>query len=88
VPELHVPSKLSLAFRDLNFGLAKRTTYSRADIQRFWAGTWRKWRRKKLFHIPPHKIIMNLLRDAQLILLFAAALLHAQAESRDNTARL
>jgi radical SAM superfamily enzyme YgiQ (UPF0313 family) len=87
VPELHVPSKLSLAFRDLNFGLAKRITYSRADIRMFWAGTWRKWRRKKLFQIPPHKIIMHFLRDAQLFLLFAAALLRAQAESRENTAR-
>ena len=34
VPELHVPSRLALAFRDLNFGLAKRITYSRADIQK------------------------------------------------------
>jgi radical SAM superfamily enzyme YgiQ (UPF0313 family) len=88
VPELHVPSKLALAFRDLNFGLAKRITYSRADIQRFWAGTWRKWHRKKIFHIPPHKIIMHFLREAQLIVLFAAALLGALAESRENTARL
>jgi radical SAM superfamily enzyme YgiQ (UPF0313 family) len=87
VPELHVPSKLALAFRDLNFGLAKRITYSRADIQAFWAGTWKKWRRRKIFHIPPHKIIMHFLREAQLIVLFAAALLRAQAESRENTAR-
>jgi hypothetical protein len=88
VPELHVPSKLALAFRDLNFGLAKHITYSRADIQRFWAETWRKWRRKKIFHIPLHKIILHFLREAQLFLLFAAALLRAQADSRENTARL
>ena len=81
VPELHVPSKLALAFRDLNFGLAKRITYSRADIRKFWAGTWRKWRRKKVFHIPPHKVIVHLLRDAQLIFLFAMALLRAPTES-------
>jgi hypothetical protein len=31
---------------------------------------------------------MHFLWDAQLILLFAAALLRAQAESPDNTARL
>ena len=49
VPELHVPSRLSLAFRDLNFDLAKRVTYSRADIRKFWNGTWRKWRRRKIF---------------------------------------
>ena len=88
VPELHVPTKLALAFRDLNFGLAKRITYSRADIQKFWAGTWRKWRRKKIFHIPPHKVIVHLLRDVQLFLLFAAALLRAQVESPENTAEL
>jgi hypothetical protein len=35
---------------------------------------------KKLFHIPPHAIIAHFLRDAQLIFLFAAALLRAQAE--------
>jgi hypothetical protein len=78
-----VPSKLALAFRDLNFGLAKRMTYSRADIQKFWNRTWRNWRRKKIFHIPPHKILMHFFRDIQLLALFAMALLRAQAESRE-----
>jgi radical SAM superfamily enzyme YgiQ (UPF0313 family) len=87
VPELHVPSKLALAFRGLNFSLAKRITYSRADIQTFWAGTCGKWRRTKIFHIPLHKIILHFLREAQLLSLFAAALLHAQAESRENISR-
>ena len=87
-PELHVPTKLTLAFRDLNFGLAKRITYSRVEIQKFWAGTWRKWRHKKIFRIPPHKVIMYLLRDVQLFLLFAAALLRAKVESPENTAEL
>jgi len=86
VPELHVPSRLALAFRGLNFDLAQRITYSRADIRAFWVGTWRKWRRKKIFHIPPHKVIMHLLREVQLILLFAMALLRAQVESQQNTA--
>jgi hypothetical protein len=81
VPELHVPSRLALAFRDLNFDLAQRITYSRADIREFWVGTLKKWRRRKIFHIPPHKVIMNLLRDAQLILLFALALLRSPTES-------
>jgi hypothetical protein len=87
IPELQVPSKLALAFRDLNFGLTKRITYSRTDIKKFWAGTWRKWRGKKLFHIPPHKIFIHFLRDAQLFLLFTAALLHAQVEANKNTTR-
>jgi radical SAM superfamily enzyme YgiQ (UPF0313 family) len=88
VPELRVPSKLALAFRDLNFNLAKHITYSRMDIQKFWTGIWNKWRRKKLFHIPPHKIITNFLRETQLILLFTIALVRAQGESRENNARL
>jgi hypothetical protein len=85
--KVQVPSRLALAFRDLNFRLAKRITYSRADIQGFWAVTWSKWRRKKIFLIPPHKIITHILREAQLILLFVAALVRAQEESRENTVR-
>jgi radical SAM superfamily enzyme YgiQ (UPF0313 family) len=81
VPELPVPSKLALAFRDLNFDLAKRITYTRADIRKFWVGTRKKWRRRKILHIPPHKVIVHLLRDAQLILLFALELLRAPTES-------
>ena len=81
VPELHVPSKLTLAFRDLNLDLAKRITYSRADIRTFWIGAWRKWRRGKIFHIPSNKVIVCLIREAQLTLLIAVALLRAPTES-------
>jgi radical SAM superfamily enzyme YgiQ (UPF0313 family) len=82
VPELHVPSRMALAFRGLNLDLAQRITYSRADIRQFWVGTWRKWRRKRVFLIPPYKVIVHLLRDARLILLFAVALLRAPTESQ------
>lgn len=81
VPELRVPSRLALSFRDLNFGLAKRVTYSREDIQRFWNSTWRRWHRRKIFLIPPHKVVLHFLRDAQLMCLFAAALLRAEEKS-------
>jgi radical SAM superfamily enzyme YgiQ (UPF0313 family) len=81
VPELRVPSRLGLAFRDLNFGLAKQVTYSRADIQKFWNKTWRIWRRRKLFLISPHRVFLNFLRDVQLMFLFAMALLRAEPES-------
>jgi hypothetical protein len=87
VPELHVPSKLALVFRDLNFGLAKRITYSRAEFQAFWTGTWRKWSRNKNIHIPLHKIILHILREAQMLCLFASALLRAQAKSRATISR-
>jgi radical SAM superfamily enzyme YgiQ (UPF0313 family) len=82
VPELRVPSRLSLAFRDLNLDLARRVTYSRADIQMFWNTTWRRWRRRQIFLIRPHKIFLNFLRDAELMLLFAVALLRAEPDSQ------
>jgi hypothetical protein len=81
VPELHVPSRLSLSFRDLNLDLARRVNYSRADIQRFWNSTWKSWRRRKILHIRPHKVCLNFLRDAELMLLFAVALLRARPDS-------
>jgi hypothetical protein len=82
VPELRVPSWLSLAFRDLNLDLARRVTYSRADIQEFWNKTRQSWRRGKILLIRPHKIFLNLLRDAELMLLFAVALLRAEPGSQ------
>ncbi len=80
VPGLRVPSRASLAFRDLNFGLTKRVTYTRADVQRFWNKIWQRWRRRKILLIPPHKLFWNFLRDAQLIFIFTMALLRAEAE--------
>jgi radical SAM superfamily enzyme YgiQ (UPF0313 family) len=77
VPELRVPSRLSLALRDLNFDLARRVTYSREDMQEFWKKTWRSWRRRKILLIHPHKVFLNFVRDAELMLLFAVALLRA-----------
>jgi radical SAM superfamily enzyme YgiQ (UPF0313 family) len=65
-PELRVPSKIALAFRALNFRLAKRITDSRADLQLFWGRTFRRktlWRR-------PDKVALNLFRDIRLFLLF------------------
>lgn len=78
VPELPVPSRLSLAFRDFNLDLARRVTYSRADIQRFWNNTWKRWRRRKLFRIRPHQVVLHFLRDAELMLLFAVAILRGE----------
>jgi radical SAM superfamily enzyme YgiQ (UPF0313 family) len=65
-PELRVPSRMSLLFRSMNFRMAKRITYSRADLKLFWEkrGKW-----KKLF-IRPDRMVLNLLKDIQLFLLF------------------
>ncbi len=65
-PEVHVPSRLALAFRALNFRMAKRVTYTRADLRLF----WEKTRKRKMFLLRPHKIVLNFLRDAQLFVLF------------------
>jgi len=73
-PELKVPSRLALAFRDLNFGLAKRVTYSRSDLKFFWNRTGRIWRRRKILLIRPHEVFLNLVRDVQLLLLFVREL--------------
>jgi hypothetical protein len=81
VPELRVPSRLSLAFRDFNLKLARRVNYSRADIQKFWNTTGKSWRRRKILLIRPHKVFLNFLGDAELMLLFAVALLRAGPDS-------
>jgi radical SAM superfamily enzyme YgiQ (UPF0313 family) len=74
-PDLRVPSRLTLAFRDLNFRIAKRLTYTRSDLNQFWRKTRRRWTRRQFLSIRPHKIVMNFLRDAQLFILFASDLM-------------
>ena len=65
-PELRVPSRLALAFRDLNFRMAKRITYSRADLEMFWKRT----HRPLAFLCRPGKVAINFFKDIQLFLLF------------------
>jgi radical SAM superfamily enzyme YgiQ (UPF0313 family) len=77
-PNLGIPSRLSLALRDFNLTLAKRVTYSRSDLQRFWDKTWKSWRKRQLFSIHPHQIILNFVRDVQLFVLFMRALVRGE----------
>jgi hypothetical protein len=79
-PDVRVPSRLALAFRDVNFSFAKRITYSRADIRQFWSKTQERWHRRQFFRIPPHKVVLNILRDVQLMVLFAADLMRGSSE--------
>ena len=72
-PELRVPSRLALAFRNVNFRMAKRITCSRADLEAFWNRSCRP----TMLLIRPDKVIVNLLRDLQLFLLFVRDLARA-----------
>jgi len=65
-PELRVPSRLALAFRDLDFRMAKRITYTRADLAMFWKRT----AKPKMLLFRPDRVAVNLIKDLQLFLLF------------------
>jgi radical SAM superfamily enzyme YgiQ (UPF0313 family) len=65
-PDLRVPSRLALAFRDFNFRMAKRITYSRTDHKIF----WRRFNNPKTLLIRPDKTVFHFLKDIQLRLLF------------------
>lgn len=80
-PDLRVPSRLSLALRDLNFRVAKPVTYTRSDLNQFWAKTRERWSRRQFLRISPHRIAWNLLRDTQIFLLFAVDLMRGGATS-------
>jgi len=64
-PELRVPSRAALKFRNLSFSMSKRLTYTRADLKSFWQRS-----RVKTFFERPHKVAFHLLKDVQLFLLF------------------
>jgi radical SAM superfamily enzyme YgiQ (UPF0313 family) len=77
-PELRVPSKPALIFRDLNFALTRRITYTRTDMRLFWNRVGRRWRRRQVLRIPPHQVALYFFRDANLFLQFALAMARAQ----------
>jgi radical SAM superfamily enzyme YgiQ (UPF0313 family) len=72
-PELRVPSRLALAFRNLNFRMAKRFTYTRADLKFFWHRT----NRRRMLLIRPDKVFLHLLKDFQLFVLFMSDMARA-----------
>ena len=65
-PELRVPSRLALAFRSLNFRMAKQITYTRTDLHLF----WEKTRSKKAILLRPHKVVLAFIKDVQLFVMF------------------
>jgi len=72
-PELRVPSRMALAFRNLNFRMTKRLAYSRADLQYFWHRTCRR----STLLVRPDKVVLHFLKDFQLFLLFVSELARA-----------
>ena len=44
--------------------------YTRADLDAFWDTVRQRWSERSWFRIPVHLVPLNLLRDAQLSLLF------------------
>ena len=79
VPDLRVPSRVALAFRHLNINAARRITYTRQDLKHFWRRTRVYMGRGQFLRIYPHRIVLNFIRDAQLFVLFAAALFRGNA---------
>jgi len=80
-PDLRVPSRVALIFRDLNLSVAKRVTYTRSDLNQFWKKTRERWSRRQFLRIYPHKVVLHLVRDVQLLVLFAADLMRGGAAS-------
>jgi radical SAM superfamily enzyme YgiQ (UPF0313 family) len=69
-PTLRVPSKVHLFWGKWSPLLVPSKVYTRADLAQFWSGVKEKWAARHWFHIPVHRVPLNLLRDVQLTLLF------------------
>jgi radical SAM superfamily enzyme YgiQ (UPF0313 family) len=77
-PALRVPSKLRLAWARWSPLTAPGLVYTRADLDAFWRSVKRHWAAHRWFRIPPHRLVMNLFRDAQLSLMFFYHLARAE----------
>jgi radical SAM superfamily enzyme YgiQ (UPF0313 family) len=69
-PGLRVPSKLHLLWARWVPLLAPGKVYTRADLDAFWQAARQHWVQRRWFRIPPHRVALNLFREAQLSLLF------------------
>lgn len=69
-PALRVPSKLHLLWAKWYPLLAPTKVYTRADLEWFWQSVKQRWADRRWFSIPPHRVALNLFRDAQLSLMF------------------
>ena len=69
-PSLRVPSKLHLFWAKWSPLLVPGKVYTRADLAAFWGTVRQRWADRHWFRIPVLQVPFNLLRDAQLLLLF------------------
>lgn len=77
-PGLHVPSKLMLFWAKWSPLLVPDKVYTRADLADFWSIVKQRWAERSWLRIPVHRVPFNLLRDAQLSLLFFFHLVRAR----------
>ncbi len=77
-PSLRVPSKLQLFWAKWSPLVAPSKVYTRADLAIFWRGVRRRWTERRWLQIPVHRVALNLLRDAQILLLFCFHLAFAR----------
>jgi radical SAM superfamily enzyme YgiQ (UPF0313 family) len=69
-PALRVPSKIHLFWSKWSPLFVPDKVYTRADLAQFWSTMKEKWASRHWFRIPLHRVPLNLLREAQLSLLF------------------
>lgn len=76
-PELRVPSKLQLFWVKWYPLLAPSKVLTRADLDCSWQTARQQWKQKRWFQFPSFRLMFNLLRDAQLCLIFLMHLARA-----------
>ncbi len=69
-PSLRVPSKLHLFWAKWSPLLVPGKVYTRRDLAAFWSTVRERWHERRWVRIPVLQLPFNLLRDAQLLVIF------------------
>ena len=69
-PSLRVPSKLHLFWAKWSPLLVPGKVYTRRDLAAFWSTVRERWSERRWLRIPVLELPFNLLRDAQLLVIF------------------